>query len=93
MEKKTFTIYALSLSAVVLMLAIYFAPQPAEALLTIKDRDFSLVTARSQNGGDSLYLLDNRSGKLAIFSYDPARRSLVPRGVGEMSAAFAAAGQ
>jgi hypothetical protein len=89
MEKKNFAISLLCLSAVILMLANYFAPQPAQALMTIKDRDYSLVTARTQNGGDSLYVLDNRSGRVAVFSYDPARRTLVPRVVGEMNAAFA----
>jgi hypothetical protein len=93
MDKKNFTIGILSLTAVVLMLANYFAPQPAQALMSIKDRDFSLVTARTQNGGDSLYVLDNRSGRVAIFAYDPARRALVPRVVGEMSAAFNVGGQ
>lgn len=90
MDKKNFSIGLLSLSAVALMLVNYFAPQPAQALMSIKDRDFSLVTARTQNGGDSLYVLDNRSGRVAVFSYDPARKALVPRVVGEMSAAFGA---
>jgi len=88
MQKKNFAISLLSLSAVVLMLANYFAPQQAQALMSIKDRDFSLVTARTQNGGDTLYVLDNRSGRVAIFSYDPARRTIVPRVVGDMSVAF-----
>ena len=57
MEKKNFTIGLLSLSAVVLMLVNYFAAQPAQAILSIKDRDYSLVTARTQTGGDSLYVL------------------------------------
>jgi hypothetical protein len=88
MKKKNFAISLLSLSAVVLMLANYFAPQQAQALMSIKDRDFSLVTARTQNGGDTLYVLDNRSGRCAIFSYDPARRTIVPRVVGDMGVAF-----
>jgi hypothetical protein len=88
MQKKNFAIGLLSLSGVVLMLANYFAPQPAQALMSIKDRDYSMVTARTQNGGDSLYVLDNRSGRVAVFAYDPARKTLVPRVVGEMSAAF-----
>ncbi len=88
MNKKSFTIGMLSLSAVVLMLVIYFTPQSAQALLTIKDRDFGLVTARTQGGGDTLYVLDNRSGRVAVFSYDPARRALAPRFVGDLNAAF-----
>ena len=33
--------------------------------MSIKDRDYSLVTARTQTGGDSLYVLDNRSGRVS----------------------------
>lgn len=89
MDKKTFSIGILSLIAVGLILANYFVPpQSAQALMTIKDRDFSLVTARTQASGDALYVLDNRSGRVAIFSYDPSTRSLQPRGVGDMTLLF-----
>jgi len=89
MEKKTFTISILSLTAVALIIANYFAPQPAQALMTIKDRDFAAVTARTQQSGDALYVLDNRSGRVAVFSYDPSTRSLQPRAFGDMSGLFA----
>jgi hypothetical protein len=89
MEKKTFSIGILSLSAVVLFIANYFMPQPAMALQTIKDRSYSMVTASSQNGGDVLYVLDNLSGRIGIFSYDPSQREMVPRSSGDLSTAFA----
>ena len=79
MDKKTFAIGILSITATVLMLGNYFAPQPANALMTIKDRDFSLVTALTQQSGDSLYVLDNRSGRVAIYSYDASSRIIRPR--------------
>jgi hypothetical protein len=93
MDKKHFTIAVLSLSAAVLLMANYFAGQPAQAIMSIKDRDYSLVTAHSQNGGDALYVLDNRSGRVAIFSYDPAAKGLVPRVAGELGTVFANPGQ
>jgi hypothetical protein len=89
MDKKTFIIGILSLSAVILLAANYFAPQPAFALQTIRDRNYALVTATSQNGGDVLYVLDNLSGRIAIFAYDPSKREMVPRAGGDLTAAFA----
>jgi hypothetical protein len=88
MDRKNFYIGILSLSATVLLMANYFTPQPAMALQTIKDRDFSLVTASSQSGSDSLYVLDNRTGRVAIFAYDPAARSLVPKKIGDLTVSF-----
>ena len=88
MDKKTFTIGILSLCAVILMVANYFAPQPAQAMETIRDRDFAMVTASSQNGGDVLYILDNLSGRIAIFAYDGSRREMVPRAGGDLTAVF-----
>jgi hypothetical protein len=93
MDRKTFYIGILSVSATLLALANYFAPQPAQAMLTIKDRDFSMVTAESQASGDALYVLDNRSGRVAIFSYDPSSRALRPRFTSDMTAVFAQGGQ
>jgi hypothetical protein len=88
-DKKTFAIGILCLTATLLLLGNYFAPTPAIATTTIKDRDFSMVTAAQQTGGDALYLLDNRSGKVAVYAYDPQRREIRPRAAGEMTALFA----
>ena len=88
MDKKTFWIGILSLTATLLLLGNYFAPQPAMATMSIKDRDFSMTTAAVQTGGDSLYVLDNRSGKLAIYSYDPSSKIIRPRAAGSMTTLF-----
>jgi hypothetical protein len=88
-DRKTFAIGILSLTATVLLLGNYFAPRPALATTTIKDRDFSMVTAAQQTGGDSLYVLDNRSGRVAVYAYDPSSRVIRPRASGEMTTLFA----
>jgi hypothetical protein len=93
MDRRNLYIGILSLTATVLLMANYFTPQSAMALTTIKDRDFSLVTANSQSGGDSLYVLDNRTGRIAIFAYNPAARSLVPKKIGDLTVAFNARGR
>jgi len=92
-DKKTFAIGVLSLTAAVLLIGNYFAPQPAMATTSVKDRDFSMVTAATQTGGDSLYVLDNRSGRVAVYAYDPSSRVLRPRGIGEMANLFVRAGR
>ena len=89
MDRKTFWIGILSLTATVLLMGNYFAPQTAQATMSIKDRDFSMCTARSQTGGDSLFVLDNRSGKVAVYFFDPSGRVVRPRGSGDMSKLFA----
>ncbi len=88
-DKKMFAIGILSLTAAVLLVGNYFAPEHAVATTTIKDRDFSMVTATVQTGGESLYVLDNRSGRVAVYAYDPSGRVIRPRGIGEMANLFA----
>lgn len=85
MSRKSFYIGVLSLSATLLALLNYFVAQPAQADLTIKDRDFSMVTAREQNGGDALWVLDNTSGHVAVFYYDPSARMLRVREVRDVA--------
>jgi hypothetical protein len=87
MNSNSFKIGILSVTATLLMVGLYFSPRPADALMTIKDRDFSMVTARSQQS-DSLYVLDNRSGKVAVYSYDSSTRTVRPRVAGDMADIF-----
>jgi hypothetical protein len=87
-DKKIFAIGVLSLTAALLLIGNYFAPQQAYATTSMKDRDFSMVTAATQTGGDSLYVLDNRTGRIAVYSYDPSGRVIRPRGAGEMANLF-----
>lgn len=92
MDKKTFTIGILSLSAVVLTAANLIQPKFAEAAFVQKDNDYTVVTARIADGGDALYVLDNRTGQVAALRYDPARRTVVPAAtaVKQITEAFAA---
>jgi len=79
----------LSITAVILFIAQFIPLQPALASQTVlKDRDFTLVTAPSQLGGDNIYITENRTGQMAIFAWDPARRALTLRGTGSLTDAF-----
>ena len=88
MDSKTFTIGILSLSAVVLLVANLIVPSVAEAQIAVKDRDYQVVTARVQASGDGLYIVDNRTGLMAVFTYDAAKKSIIVRDVRKMSEAF-----
>jgi hypothetical protein len=93
MDRKTFGIGFFSITALLLLAAVWFVPQPADAMVAIKERDYQLVTARIQTGGDALYIMDNRTGQMAVFSYDPASRTVRARTVRQLADAFGAARQ
>jgi hypothetical protein len=78
MDKKTYAIGILFLTAVILLVANSFTVRQAQAY-SIKDRDYQLVTTPATEGGDSLYVTDNRSGMIAIFGWDSAARKIVLR--------------
>ena len=89
MDRKSFTIGVMTITATILLVAnLVPLPRPAIASETIKDRDYSVVTARIPTGGDGLYILDNRAGKIAIFQWDNAQRRIRPQGVIAASEAF-----
>jgi hypothetical protein len=88
MDSKTFGIGILSLTALVLIVANCLVPPKAGAEISITGQGYSVVTAKVQNGGDGVYILDNRTGRFAVFTYDPATRRLEPRTVRPLSDAF-----
>lgn len=89
MDKKTFAIGVLSVTAVMLFVANLFVAQPrAMAEQVIKDRDYQALTARWQANDDALYILDNRTGMMAAFVYDPNQRAMVARARAPVMDAF-----
>jgi hypothetical protein len=88
LDKKTFGIGILALTAVILLVANFFAYRSAEAAAVIKDRDFQAVTVRSTGGGEALYVADTRTGMIAVFVYDPGTRGLRLRATRPVSDAF-----
>lgn len=88
MRKETFGIVLLSISAVVLLSFLFALQQPVQAGAAIRERDYQLVTAASSDGGEALYVTDNRTGVCAVFSYDPASRSVVLRDAKPVGLAF-----
>jgi hypothetical protein len=88
-DKKTFTIGVLCVTAIVLLAANLMLPQPAAAEVAVKDRDYTAVTGRTTKGGDALFLTNNQTGVMAVFVFDPNARSLRALDVRKVSEAFA----
>jgi hypothetical protein len=91
-DKKTFTIGILAVTALILLAANLMLPQPALAEVAVKDRDYTAVTGRTTKGGDALFLTDNRTGMMAVFVYDPNSRSLRALDVRSVTEAFGGGG-
>jgi hypothetical protein len=87
-NKQNVGIGILAVTALALIAAHWFVPAPASAQVAIKERDYQVVTARIQTGGDGLYILDNRTGQVAVFTYDPASRGVRARKVRNIADAF-----
>lgn len=80
MDRKLLAICILTITAAALMIANFVIPT-ARADTAVNSHDYQLVTARIQSGGEGLYIVDNRTGLMAIFTYDPQARNLLPRNV------------
>jgi len=87
MDRKLIGICVLTVSAVGLMIANFAAP-PARAEATANSHDYQAVTAEIQTGGEGLYIVDNRTGLIAIMTYDTNTRTAVPRAARPVMDAF-----
>ena len=76
-DKQILSIIGLTITAGLLLLANY--SNPASANVAIKDPEYQMITGLAANGGDDLYIMDNRLGLMAVFVYDPNRRNVFPR--------------
>src|SRR2546423_14853879 len=70
MDRKTFSIGILSLTALILAVACLFPAKPAQADFAVKDVSrLQLVTVTSQQGGNVLYLIDPVGGKILVLGW------------------------
>ncbi|MBC8108655.1 MAG: hypothetical protein H7Z14_18880 [Anaerolineae bacterium] len=76
MDKKTYGIGILTVTALVLFLANLMPIRTAQADMAFKERDFTLVTSRISLGGEALYICDNRTGQMAVFTWEAAARQI-----------------
>jgi hypothetical protein len=87
MDRKLIAICVMTVSAVALMIANFLSP-PAKADMAVNSHDYQAVTARISSGGEGLYIVDNRTGLIAILTYDPNTRTLIPRAARPVMDAF-----
>ena len=87
MDRKLIAICILTITATALMIANFLTP-PAQADMAVNSRDYQAVTARISSGGEGLYIVDNRTGLIAIMTYDPNTRSVIPRAARPVIDAF-----
>ena len=89
MDKTTYTIGVLAIIAALLILAnVVVQPPPAQAADVASMRDWSMITARFQQGGEILYVVDNRTGTMAVLQWDNAKRTMVLKDAGHVADAF-----
>jgi hypothetical protein len=88
MDKKTFGIGILSITAALLFVACLLPGKPADAAFAVKDRDYQLITVPGVGGGDTVYVVDNRTGLMAVLVFDNRARVLRPKQVRAVADAF-----
>lgn len=81
MDRKTFAIGILSVTAVMLFIGQFLPVRTAVAGDSVGDRDYQLSTARTQQGGEALYIFQRRSGLVAVFNWDPSERRVKLRAI------------
>ncbi len=85
-DKKTFWIGVMTIVAAVLLAAHAVQPggspmMPIASAQEISDhRDYAMATAETAAGGEVLYILDKRSGMLALLGWDTQTRRPVAIG-------------
>ena len=79
MDKKIYGIGILSITAVILFVANLMPTRTVRAAEAIKERDFTVVTSRITQGGEALYIADNRTGQMAVFVWDVSKRQIILR--------------
>ena len=87
MDNKSYGIGILTLTAVALLIANFFAPRQVVGIESVANSDMQAVTCHASQGGDALYLLDQGSGKglrravdITTESYQVARKYMVRLG-------------
>jgi hypothetical protein len=88
MDKKTFGIGILSITGALLFIACLLPTRQADAAFAVKDRDYQLITVPGIGGGDTVYVVDNRTGLMAVLFFDNRARVLRPKQVRPVADAF-----
>lgn len=88
MDRKTVGIVVLSAMATLLVSLQFVSTPTADAAVAVAGRDYQMATARAKAGGEALYVLDNKTGQMAVFLYDTRDRTVRVRDVRMVRDAF-----
>ncbi len=88
MDRKTIAIMILTATATLLATLHLISTPTAEAAIAVSSRDYQAATAQAQAGGEALYILDNKTGQMAVFLYDTRDRMVRVRDVRMVRDAF-----
>lgn len=80
-DRKSFLIGILTLSAAILCIGHLQVSSPAHAAESVMEDDYQLITARTTQGNDGLYVLDKRNNTVVLMTWDAAKKSIVPKDV------------
>lgn len=93
MKTQNNAIRILTITAIILAAAVFFIPRSAPAEVTIKDGDYLACTYPVQGGSDGLYIVDTRTGVLAVFVYDNSTKTVMPKAMRRIEDGFMIRGQ
>lgn len=80
-DRKSFLIGVLTLSAAILTVGHLQLSSTAHASESVMEDDFQLITARTTQGNDGLYVLNKRTNTVILMTWDTAKKSIVPKDV------------
>lgn len=72
----------------ILIVQISAMPNTAEASLVITRDNFTLLTARTRNGEESLFVVNNNTSRMLIYTLDIARKRIVLSGGADLTEVF-----
>jgi hypothetical protein len=75
MDKKTYAIGILTITAVVLLVGNLLPQQTVSGGFAVAGDDYQMIVARGPTGSDTLYVV-NRDGKMALFTWDANGKTL-----------------
>ena len=80
-DRKSFLIGVLTLTAAILTVGHIQVSSTANANVTVVENDYQLITGKTNKGDDGLYVLHRRKNLVALFTWDPSKKSIAPRDV------------
>ena len=88
--------YALIASAFILtgllIVQVSHMSNTAEANMVVTRDNFTLLTARTRSGDESLFIINNNTSKLMIYNLDVARKNMELASVTDLSRIFGGGG-